>query len=82
MRNVRFLLLLFLVGAAVLGCDDNTSPTLPQTTSGGGFVIATFTSVNGGEMVPEGFVTVSDTWVQDLQGVPPMLTPLVSLLMN
>lgn len=69
MRNVRLLLLLFLVGAFAISCDEGTpSPTLPPPTSGGGFVLATFINVNNSGPIAEGFVSLSGVWQADAFG--------------
>lgn len=66
---MRKLLALILLGAVILlaGCPSS-GPTLPPTTSGGGFFVSTFTSFDLAPPVVAPLVQLNLTWVNDLPG--------------
>ncbi len=75
MRCVKLLLFLLLVGAVVFSCDDDTSPTLPPATPGGGFIVATYTNVDNEGPIAETAVAVAGNWQEDLPGAAGDATP-------
>jgi|SRR5579875_1123599 len=69
----KFLLLLVLVGACffsvAFSCGSNPSPTLPEPTAGGGFILETEVSYyQGSPAVPEPLVDVAMAWQSDDPG--------------
>jgi hypothetical protein len=83
MAKLRSLPLVCLIAAVIVSCDNNPAPTLPPATPGGGFIIETFRSVNGGPDITEPSVELNSSWVNDLSGAagdPGTFTVITSAL--
>ncbi len=66
MRSKLWLLVAFSVLIlTTIGCEDNTGPTLPPTTAGGGFFISTFTSFNLTPPVVSPLAVINGNWLSD-----------------
>src|SRR5260370_29755482 len=66
MRTTLWLLVAFSVLIlTTIGCEDNTGPTLPPTTAGGGFFISTFTSFNLTPPIVSPLAVLNGNWLSD-----------------
>ena len=65
---MRRLTAVFLAGAAVLLTGCPAGPTLPPTTSGGGFFVSSFVSFNLAPRVVAPIAQIKLTWHEDLSG--------------
>ena len=68
MHKLSWLLPLFMLFALVVSCDESAPPTLPPPSPGGGFIIGTLSSFNGGPPFNEGLVEIDSDWVSDVAG--------------
>lgn len=85
MRKLKWMLLvsLSLSLIAAVSCDNSPPPTLPPATPGGGFVIESFKSINGGPDITEPSVEITSNWQADLAGAsgdPTVFTVITSIL--
>jgi hypothetical protein len=67
-RYIKSMLLVCLIGLAIVSCESNPPTTLPPVTPGGGFIIQSLVSYNGGPSLPEPDVDIYNQWMSDDSG--------------
>src|SRR5579885_2535361 len=68
MNIVKWALPVCLFAVVFVSCENNPPATLPPSTPGGGFIIESLVSVNGGPEIPEPSVDLYNQWMSDDAG--------------